>query len=245
MRSSECKDIYSKNHGGNFQIELNEPLRLQGSWEVALAEMTYHGQSFPNLPPQYASVQVTLKEQLQVYDTKDKDFRIRTWVWHDNKWVLSDSFEIPSETRFPHIIELPKKNYDWQEFKEAVEGIGKQQDEGTTQRVTNIKFAFKEHVLHYQIVSTLRTCFTFSQDLVEFLSLSESDVYQAPSINYYHDDLAFVKPLLPCEKYIIWPEDLTDELWVKIDDTKFDIPKTSNNEEVYFIYRKFDKRHSI
>ena len=54
LRSTECKDIYSKNHGGNFKIELNEPLRLQGPWEVALAEMTYHAQAFPNLPPEHS-----------------------------------------------------------------------------------------------------------------------------------------------------------------------------------------------
>ena len=51
LRSSECKDVYPKNHGGNYTIELDEPLRLDGGpWEVALAEMTYHAEPFPNLP---------------------------------------------------------------------------------------------------------------------------------------------------------------------------------------------------
>ena len=64
LRSSECKDIYAKNHGGNFKIELSEPLRLHGQWEAALAEMTYHTQSFPNIPKQHSNVHVTLQEQL-------------------------------------------------------------------------------------------------------------------------------------------------------------------------------------
>ena len=121
-------------------------------------------------------MQVTLKEQLQVYDTKDKVFRIRTKVWYENEWVNSDSFDIPRETRFPSTIVLPEKNYDWQDFKEAMEAIGKKLEEGITKPVTNITFTFTEHALIYKIDSTLRTCFSFSLDLVKFLSLPAMDM---------------------------------------------------------------------
>ena len=235
LRSSECKDIYSKNHGGNFKIELNEPLRLQGPWEVALAEMTYHAHAFPNLPHEHSAVQVTLKEQLQVYETRDQDFSIRTWVLYGDIWVCSDHFDIARESRFPHIIMLPKKNYDWQDFKEAMECIGKKQLERnqTPTPVTNLTFTFTEHALVCKIGSFLRTCFTFSPDLGKFLSLPKMDVFQAPGINVYAEEVAYVKPLLPQEKFIIWSEDLTTELWVKIDDVKIDIPKTSNTMEKF------------
>src|SRR3977135_1861411 len=101
LRSTECKDIYSKNHGGNFKIELNEPLRLQGPWEVALAEMTYHAQAFPNLPPEHSTAQVTLQEQLQVYDTRDKVFRITTWVWYEKNGYTLTALTFLKKTRFP------------------------------------------------------------------------------------------------------------------------------------------------
>jgi len=234
LRSTECKDIYSKNHGGNFKIELNEPLRLQGPWEVALAEMTYHAQAFPNLPPEHNTVQVTLKEQLQVYDTRDKVFRIRTWVWYENKWVYPDITDFPQETQFPATIDLPEKNYDWQDFKEAMEAIGKKHAEEITKPVTNITFTFTEHALIYKINSTLRTCFSFSRDLVKFLSLPETDIYQAPDTSYiFVGEIAYVKPLPPKEKFTIWSEDLNEELWAKINDIKIHIPKTSNTIEKF------------
>ena len=80
LRSTECKDIYAYNHGGHFTTELSEPLRLHDGWEVALAELTYHAQPFPNLPREHSTIQVSLKEQLQVYNTRHLDFNITTWV---------------------------------------------------------------------------------------------------------------------------------------------------------------------
>ena len=103
----------------------------------------------------------------------------------------------------------------------------------TPNPVTKLTFAFTEQSLVCKIDSTLRTCFKFSPDLVKFLSLPIIDVYQAPERRIYVEEVAYVKPLLPQETFIIWSEDLTDELWVKIDDTKIDIPKTSNTMEKF------------
>ena len=116
-----------------------------------------------------------------MHDTRDQNFSTRTWVWYENKWVYSDYFVIPKETQFPHIIMLPKKNCDWQDFKEAMECIGKKQLERneTPTPVTNLTFTFTEHALVCKIGSFLRNCFTFSPDLAKFLSLPTIDVYQA------------------------------------------------------------------
>jgi hypothetical protein len=108
LRSSECRDIYPNNHGGNFKIELNEPLRLHGAWEVALAEMTYHSQSFPNLPKEHSTVEVYMKQPLEVFDTRNLDFYIRTWVAIKDKWCETDYFEIEYAMQFPHRLTMPK-----------------------------------------------------------------------------------------------------------------------------------------
>ena len=116
-----------------------------------------------------------------------------------------------------------------------MEGIGKKQlkRNQTLNPVTNLTFTFTEHALVCKIGSFLRTCFTFSPDLAKFLSLSKMDVYQAPGINVYVEEVAYVKPLLPQEKFIIWSEDLAEELWAKINDIKIRIPKTSNTIEKF------------
>ena len=100
--------------------------------------------------------------------------------------------------------------------------------------MTNITFTFTEHTLRYKIDSTLRTHFSFSLDLVKFLSLPEMDIYQAHDTSYYFvGEITYVKPIPPMEKFTIWPEDLTEELWAKINDIKIHIPKTSNTMEKF------------
>src|SRR6266699_3927975 len=128
--------------------------------------MTYHAQSFPNVPREYASVQVSLRDQLQVYDTRDKDFIIRTWVTLNNKWVYSDNFEIPSDTRFSHERRLSKKNYDWEDFKEVMGEIEMKHVPGTPKPITNLSFSFKDDVIICKFDSSIRTSFTFSPDLI-------------------------------------------------------------------------------
>src|SRR3984957_16917161 len=102
LRLSECRDVYPNNHGGNFKIESNEPLRLHGEWEVALAEMTYHSQSFPNLPKEHSAVEVYSKKPLEVYDTRNLDLHISTYVAIKDKWQVSDYFEIEYAMQFPN-----------------------------------------------------------------------------------------------------------------------------------------------
>lgn len=228
LRSSECKDIYSKNHGGNFKNELNEPLRLHGTWEVALAEMTYHAQAFPNLPKEYSTVTVSLKESLQVYNTINKDFHVKTQVKWNGKWVSSDFHEIDMETSFPHVRSLPQKNYDWQDFKDAMTGITKEYVEGRPKPITNLTFTFKEDKLSCTIDSTHRTYFSFSPDLVKFLTLTTTEVYQDPYQNKFTDEISFKMPILPKDKFLIWPLEIEEDLWVQFGDLKIDIPRKSN-----------------
>src|SRR5271167_2046583 len=237
LRSSECKDIYAKNHGGNFQIELNEPLRLYGAWEVALAEMTYHSQAFPNLPAAHSAVEVTLKEQLQVYDTKDKDLSIKLWVVQNDVWVLPDNAEIPEESRVPHVYSLPKKNFDWEEFKEAVSAItSKVSTKGTPITHPRLKF-IDDNVLECVFNSAARTSLIFSPDLAEFLTVQ--DAYQPPDRPYYYKmNIAYTKPILPKDRVVIWPDNMEEELWVQLGDLKIDVPKTTNSIKKLELYFK-------
>src|SRR5271156_6841489 len=233
LRSSESKDIFSANHGGNFKNELNEPIRLNGSWEVGLAEMTYHAQAFPNLPKEYSTVEVALKESLQVYNTMDKDFHVKTWVMWKGKWQVSDYHEIEVEKTFPHISRLPKKNYDWQDFKDAMSNITKQIGEGKSKPITNLSFSFKEDKYSVTFDSTARTAINYSYDLREFLSLKKVEIWQSPDINYFTEENTCTKPILPIDKFIIWPSDVEEDLWVQVNGYRFLLDR-SNNTIAFF-----------
>ena len=49
ISSDASLDTHPHNHGGDFTIEFYEQLYFPGKWEVALAEMAYYGQMFPNI----------------------------------------------------------------------------------------------------------------------------------------------------------------------------------------------------
>ena len=57
LSSKDSADVHPQNYGGDFQVELQAPLHFHehDCWEVALAEMTYDAQGFPNIPPQYSN----------------------------------------------------------------------------------------------------------------------------------------------------------------------------------------------
>ena len=204
LRSSECKDVYPKNHGGNYTIELNEPLRLDGGpWEVALAEMTYHTEPFPNVPKEHSTVKVTLNEQLQVYDTRDLNFNIKIWVRHNNNWLFSDSLEIPLENRYPHVITLPKKNYDWEDFKAAIANCGNTQVSGATAPWMKLAFSLTDTTFKIDIKSPNRVRMEFSYCLQRFLSLKVVDVFQSPDHPHFIAEHSYIKPTLPKEQSIL------------------------------------------
>jgi hypothetical protein len=201
LRSSECRDIYPNNHGGNFKIELNEPLRLHGAWEVALAEMTYHSQSFPNLPKEHNTVEVYLKEPLEVYDTRNLDLYIRTYVIMKDRWQYSDYFEIEYPMHFPSRLDMPKKNYSWEDFKTALENLTKLNNENrNVVRITNVNFKFdKNEKLTLTFHGHLRAKVVFSADLVKFLSLDADEAWQAPNQVTNIHKIEYIKPTLSKE----------------------------------------------
>jgi len=201
LRSSECRDMYPNNHGGNFKIELDEPLRLNGVWEVALAEMTYHSQSFPNLPKEHSSVEVYLKKPLEVFDTRNLVLYIRTRVYYMDKWQDSDYFEIEYPMQFPSRLDMPKKNYSWEDFKTALENLTKLNNENrNVERITNVNFKFdKNEKLTLTFHDHLRAKVVFSADLVKFLSLDADEAWQAPNEVTNIHKIEYNKPTLSKE----------------------------------------------
>src|SRR5277367_4009048 len=73
------------NHGGDFTVDLHDELLLAGNWEVALAEMTYYGQHFPNLLHEHGEVSISRDEKRYSTDfvvefAHVHDMTITTWT---------------------------------------------------------------------------------------------------------------------------------------------------------------------
>ena len=48
LSSDGCRDAFPNNHGGDFMVRLEHALDMRGdAWEVALVDMMYTGQAFP------------------------------------------------------------------------------------------------------------------------------------------------------------------------------------------------------
>src|SRR3977135_3528855 len=92
LSSMDSADIHPQNYGGDFQVELAAPLLFdeRDPWEVALAEMTYDAQGFPNVPPEYSQVKFEALNRVNVYDAMEMDLsitaylQIRRKVWHES-----------------------------------------------------------------------------------------------------------------------------------------------------------------
>lgn len=69
LSSEDCKGIYPQNTPQDFIVQLPERLRLQGSWSVALAEVTYPS-DFKGVTPPWLHLEVDLCETSIVGDQK-------------------------------------------------------------------------------------------------------------------------------------------------------------------------------
>ena len=57
LSSDTSRDTFPNNHGGDFKIQLDHVLDMRSQpWEVALVEMQYTGQAFPNLSTENSKV---------------------------------------------------------------------------------------------------------------------------------------------------------------------------------------------
>src|SRR5437773_4848799 len=118
LSSKGSKDVFPNNHGGDFQSLLNHPLDLQtDAWEVALVEMTYSGQTFPNI--QSEETLVTLRYNGRPPFNKDYvisyEQSLKLSVTFGLYAVDCESPLVYTKIREVH-IQFPPQNYTWLNF---------------------------------------------------------------------------------------------------------------------------------
>src|SRR5271156_5330556 len=118
LSSDGSKDTFPNNHGGDFSVQLQHTLDLRSEpWEVALVDMMYTGQAFPNLPIEDSVV--TLK--VSGKPAYENDYFI-TYDQAENLWIYYKLEAMTGGSAGPRTIvksttvNLPKQHYSWPVF---------------------------------------------------------------------------------------------------------------------------------
>ena len=102
LSSTESLDVHPENSGGEFQVELPAPLHFEEDdpWEVALVEMTYDAQGFPNIPSKYSEIKIEALNRDTLFDLTEKDMSITGFIRNKGDWHESDSPAIEKKKIF-------------------------------------------------------------------------------------------------------------------------------------------------
>ena len=101
---------------GDFQSELHNDFDFRDGWEVALADMTYTGQGFKNVPTENANITVTSRHK----NFYDDDYCItwdqaREWSIALNHYRVKVDFNgTTTKDRFEiEYVRLPQQHCSW------------------------------------------------------------------------------------------------------------------------------------
>src|SRR5271156_2673975 len=115
--SDGSRDTFPNNHGGDFTVQLDKILDMRAyTWEVALVEMIYSGQAFPNLGIE--------DNQIILKSSGKPQFENDYIITHDqavNLWISfsKEILHVPY-TQKSCYIQLPLQYYSWSTFVETL-----------------------------------------------------------------------------------------------------------------------------
>src|SRR5271156_6750549 len=104
VSSKDSLDIHPQNYGGDFQVKLANTMVFNEDdpWEVALTEMTYDAQGFPNVPAEFSQFKFEALKQHELHNCMEKNFSIKAFVpVRGSVWHESDSSKVHEKLRFP------------------------------------------------------------------------------------------------------------------------------------------------
>ena len=126
VSSDASKDTFPNNHGGGFKVQLNNALDMRSQpWEVALVEMSYSGQAFPNLSSENSSVSVRASGKPEFQN----DYIITWGQTHD---LYVEVKQTPGRADHPGpvnkyaYLEFPRQHYSWTSFAETFKKMYKE-----------------------------------------------------------------------------------------------------------------------
>jgi hypothetical protein len=150
LTSDGCRDAFPNNHGGDFMVQLEHTLDMRGhDWEVALVDMMYTGQAFPNLPVEDSEVRL----QVSGKPTFENDYII-TYDQTVNLWLKFDAGRrAPSDRNEKSTwIIFPRQHYSWTSFIETLRTLCYEQFKMADLALTDKEFRFTEKNMTLDVV---------------------------------------------------------------------------------------------
>jgi len=163
LRSNESDNIYQNNHASDFFLELNDYIHLEGNWEVALADITYCGQLFANLPRKDGLVTLRMPGKQKIGEI------VVTYMECDDIYIMVDALskiELRMHQDYYNLgkIKIRDSHYSWDELKVELVKAAKRYNKWSSNRseVVTLSFEDKKLIIVVKSVNHLSYKFTFS-----------------------------------------------------------------------------------
>ena len=177
LRSNESDNIYPNNHASDFFIELNDNIHLEGNWEVALADITYCGQLFANLPRKDGLVNLRLSGKQKMGEI------VVTHMESDDIYILVyglAKLELRKIQDYFYLgkIEIRRSHFTWDELKvELVKGTTRfNRQNSNKSEVVTLLFDDKKLTITVKSVNHLSYKFIFSDKLKQKLNINSDPI---------------------------------------------------------------------
>ena len=146
LTSDGSKGTFPANHGGDFKVQLDQTLDMRSQpWEVALVDMLYTGQAFPNLPTDDS--QVTLKAggkpkfENDYFITYDQTLDLWLKFWLERRSPDSTLGRILLKHASFY---LPRQHYSWPAFVDTLKFLCYQKFNMAQVNLSETEFQFSE-----------------------------------------------------------------------------------------------------
>ena len=146
LSSDGTKEMFRNNHGGDFRVQLDHILDMRSqAWEIALVEMIYTGQAFPNIPTQDSVVVLKATDKPQF----ENDY-ILTFDQTINFWIsftaerYNPSAPGGRDRLKDVLIYLPRQHYSWTTFVETLKRLCTDNFKMGQVQLTGEEFQFNE-----------------------------------------------------------------------------------------------------
>jgi len=217
VSSDASTDVHPNNHGGDFTIELYDELYLPNQWEMALVEISYYGQHFPNVLSEYGGVSIC-------YNGKDRYATNFVLQYDESKYMrvfIKDGRNPKRATQYTW--DMPALHYSWKQLKNHFDKWVLNGDAGQY-RVT---FRLRKDVLEIHAKTGLYPIeVSFDGKLAKLFSIDNTKRLAAFAANKNeYVPVTIKKPAeIHDESTALFEPDDKGDLWIRVNYYKKEIP---------------------
>ena len=183
LTSNQSDHIYPNNIPSDFYAELYEPLELEEEWEVALADISYCGQKFPNIKRKDGLVTLRLPGKRKMGEI------VVTYMQSVNMYITVEAMfrKALGETNEYNVlgeIYLRNSHYTWDDFKDELVKSAERYNTQLSNKLDSVTMWIDDKIMKIQVNSINYSAykFTFSQELKKILGININELVVLASL---------------------------------------------------------------